>query len=255
MRLRLIPIIALFVAATIVAVNDAGAAGKELRFSVKCTPGPVAQVDPLVSPGGPSAHMHQFFGNRGVTSTRESPATMRTRGTTCQLSNDTGAYWVPTLYINGVIIPPTQVLVYYRNNQAATNIAPHTADTGIVSTNHEWLCKDSDVYSRPPNCTGIPSHPDGAGLRIRFLPYTQADGTRTPNVTLNIRYGRQNLTGATFSMGVAGHGDFWNVWDQGAYAALVARCLDPNGVWRRYTYSQWEARCNQVTDADFALGA
>lgn len=240
----------------LIPAGPAQAQSKELRFSIHCRPGPVRQVDPLVSPGQPSHHLHQFFGNTGVTQDREPVRVMRQKPTTCALSQDTGAYWIPVLRdAQGDVIPVAHVLVYYRHSTTRGNVVrAHLPDTGIVSPDHVWMCKDSDTFSSPPDCTGRPSHPDGAGLRIVFRPTPHPDGGWTPNVAFNVRYTRQNLTGARFDMGVGAHGDFWNTWRQRAYRTLVSRCLDPTGVWRTYTDAQWEARCSKVTDASFALG-
>ena len=79
------------------------------KFEVTCKPGaiPDQAIDPFVSPGMVSAHLHTFFGNKGLTST-STPASLQTNGagTTCLLSQDTAAYWVPTA-CDGPCVPVT----------------------------------------------------------------------------------------------------------------------------------------------------
>src|SRR3954471_22423980 len=61
-----------------------------------------AQVDPIVSPGvNPSAHMHDFFGNRNVD--ENSTASNLAGGpTSCATPGDTAAYWFPQATVGGL---------------------------------------------------------------------------------------------------------------------------------------------------------
>lgn len=228
--------------------------GKSLRFSIECDPGKIEQIDPLVSPGKLSAHLHNFFGNAGVTANREPVDAIKNRGTTCRFSKDTGGYWAPLLFDrNGNALPIEHVLVYYRHTRKG-GVDPHVPDTGLITQRHEWMCTDGDTFSSPPDCRGRKNNPHGAGIRFIFEPSQLPNGQWTPRVAYNVRYGVDNLKGVFFHTGVSPHADFWNSWHQDAYTALVDRCLDPNKWWRSYTTAQWEDRCSKVTDADFALG-
>lgn len=228
--------------------------GKSLRFSIECDPGKIEQIDPLVSPGKLSAHLHNFFGNAGVTANREPVDAIKTRGTTCRFSKDTGGYWAPLLFDrNGNALPIEHVLVYYRHTRKG-GVDPHAPDTGLITQRHEWMCTDGDTFSSPPDCRGRKNNPHGAGIRFIFEPSQLPNGQWTPRVAYNVRYGVDNLKGVFFHTGVSPHADFWNSWHQDAYTALVDRCLDPNKWWRSYTTAQWEDRCSKVTDADFAIG-
>lgn len=249
---------AMLLALLVCATLPATAGAKELRFSINCDPvAETKQVDPLVSPGEPSHHLHQFFGNEGVTEDREPVRVMRRKPTTCDLSKDTGAYWVPVLYDErGREIKPAHVLVYYRHStNRSGGVNAHPQDAGLISDDTVFLCHTTETFSSFPNCDNSSRpHPDGAGLRVIFKPFQRGGGKWTPHVALNIRYTQQDLRGASFSMGVGPHGDFWNTWRQRAYKALVDRCLDPNGPWAGYTNAEWERRCVKVDDAKFAIG-
>lgn len=74
------------------------------------------RADPIVSPGGPSAHVHTIMGasNFGFDATGESLA--QSSCTTAKLKADMSAYWFPTLYFQD---PDTglleQVKFFYMN--------------------------------------------------------------------------------------------------------------------------------------------
>jgi uncharacterized protein DUF1996 len=78
--------------------------------------------DPIVFPGQPGAsHLHDFVG--ATTTDRSSTATsLQTGGTTCAVSADKSAYWVPALYKNGTRVLPKatskNALFYYRRKGA-----------------------------------------------------------------------------------------------------------------------------------------
>ena len=67
-------------------------------FAARCNFSHRAQVDPVVSPGGTSAHMHDFFGNKS-TNASSTYDTMTATGvaTTCSRPEDTAGYWIPTV--------------------------------------------------------------------------------------------------------------------------------------------------------------
>lgn len=74
------------------------------------------RVDPIVSPGGPSPHVHTVMGasNFGFNVTGES--LMQSRCTTAKVKGDLSSYWFPTLYFKD---PETglleQVKFFYMN--------------------------------------------------------------------------------------------------------------------------------------------
>lgn len=138
-----------------------------------------AADDPIVFPGQPGAtHLHDFFCTR--------PNAASTYGdvsngpTACP--NDTGSYWAPALYRNGVKVDPVQVSgtyireqIYYRgDNVSAKTITPYPADFRLITGNSHatseadnpllgreiyWGCSDNSESGKPKapiNCsTGI----------------------------------------------------------------------------------------------------
>lgn len=87
--------LAIIPAATSQAALPSVAGGK---FEVTCKPHsiPDQAIDPIVSPGATSAHLHTFFGAKGLTLS-STPADLQASaaGTTCLLPQDTAAYWIP----------------------------------------------------------------------------------------------------------------------------------------------------------------
>jgi hypothetical protein len=110
-----------FVIAVAVALSAVGlvlASGPGIKggkFEVTCKYNGSAQVDPIVSPGiNPSAHLHDFFGAKGVTE-NSTPDTLRGGPTSCVLSKDTAGYWVPAAYRSdtGARVLPVKQFEYY----------------------------------------------------------------------------------------------------------------------------------------------
>jgi len=216
----------------------AHAVGGGVVSILKCLPGPVQQVDPIVSPGGAlSEHMHQFFGGKGIQppGTETTVAGMQTGGTTCPLSSDTAGYWVPTLHrADGTVIAPTQMNIYYRSPKGKTvqafpegfgmvcGIEPRPGCEQVETQGGSgWGCSDSEGFHSIAEALPCSSVLIG---HVQMKPIDQT----LPKVTLHVRYKLTTCDGCYISsdMGAPGgstlHGDFWNTWDQGVLARVVA---------------------------------
>ncbi len=218
--------------------------------------------DPIVFPGLPGvSHDHSFVGNES-TNALSTLASLRAAGTTCQRPNDTAAYWMPTLLVNGAVVTPTTATIYYRRHTVAPT-QPFPAGLKIVSGNaHATEPQDLRIVSW--NCgvgTGIartstpPTCPDtrAGGLRLHVsfpdcwsgksldsadhhshMAYSDR-GTcpaghpvPVPAVTVIFRYPTTGGPSSTLSAGgqLTGHADFFNAWNQAALKRLVTACLD-----------------------------
>ncbi len=83
-------------------------------FTVDCHFSHRAGDDPIVHPGVPGAsHSHEFFGSV-ATDASSTGRSLRGTETTCEDAEDTAAYWVPTLSVDGVPVAPTMLRAYYR---------------------------------------------------------------------------------------------------------------------------------------------
>jgi hypothetical protein len=110
--------------AAIEAQADVGILGAS-EFRANCQSSHRAGNDPIVFPSQPNvSHIHEFFGNRTTDST-STLQSLRAGSSNCQPAVDLSAYWVPTLYKNGVAIPPESVTIYYQGIHDATRaVAP-----------------------------------------------------------------------------------------------------------------------------------
>lgn len=246
------------------AATSGGAGEKFGSFQVVCTPSHTASDDPIVYPRQPgAAHRHEFFGNTS-TNAFSTTSSLSGKPTTCAVSADRAAYWIPTLSNDGRRVEPDRVIAYYRTGQivdaasirafpqglrmiAGDGHASRPQPTGIVN----WACGDGIAgTARPP--ASCPTKP--LRLRIEFpncwdgrnldsadhqshLAYSWTDGDRTcprthpvevPSLQLNFRWHiAGSLDGVALSSGgvLTGHGDFWNTWNQPALVELVERCL------------------------------
>jgi hypothetical protein len=153
-------------------------------FAVRCNFSHRAQVDPVVSFGGTSAHMHDFFGN--TTTNANSTYDWMTTGidptdqsktpadplTTCSRPEDTGAYWTPTVSWKDKNGPHTltanRAVFYYRaGNKNYKTVQPFAKDLRIIA--------DPDVNGARVSwyCGGGASNDDKAGS---VTPPTQCSG-------------------------------------------------------------------------------
>jgi len=95
----------LAVAAGILSPPVAGA-GSNGEFIIRCPmTGEVQPVDPILVPGGTATHLHMFFGNDRVFA-GSTAAGLRSHGTTCQVSDDTAAYWAPESFLGSSPLLP-----------------------------------------------------------------------------------------------------------------------------------------------------
>lgn len=122
------------------------------EFHATCTVSHHAKDDPIVFPGMPGAsHHHTFFGNDS-TDASSTLGSLRAATTNCDPKQDHSAYWVPTLYANGVQQDPTEVTVYYGSRlkdpsrtqpfpagfKELTGSAMTQTDTPDHQGNHFW---------------------------------------------------------------------------------------------------------------------
>lgn len=92
-------------AGVVLAVEPATAA-MQPSFKVTCYPRGMAQNDPIVFPGqAGKSHMHSFYGAKGVNQNTTVDTLLAQSSSQCGSYFDTvdfSAYWIPTLYQNGV---------------------------------------------------------------------------------------------------------------------------------------------------------
>jgi hypothetical protein len=90
-------------------------------FRFMCLPGQVAWIDPIVSPGGVSTHLHQFWGNTSINPSSTYQTMRASGGSTCDnrstpatAENHTG-YWMPAMLDGaGHVVLPDFINTYYK---------------------------------------------------------------------------------------------------------------------------------------------
>jgi hypothetical protein len=135
-----------------------------------CKTAGVASLDPVVVPdGGPSAHEHQFFGNKGVPMGVHDYDVAIQQATTCTFAGDTAAYWYPTLRTStGILVPAKNVAYYDRmTSQRVTAFPP---DFGMVWGSNRGLFSSKQRSFYGWNCDNRePLKPDFSMVDCRGM--------------------------------------------------------------------------------------
>jgi hypothetical protein len=227
-------------------------------FIVNCPFSHRKQVDPIVAPGPsgtPSAHMHDFLGNRSVDS-NSTYASANAAGTTCAFSGDTAGYWVPTLVApNGSYVTPRRALVYYRNNPVkygtTTAFPPDfrliAGGVGTGPPNVGWSCEQdaSNMQATPvscgsgimvlhvkfPNCwNGVTTDSSNHRSHVTYPTGSSCPSShpvKVPEIFLHVRF-PPGASGSGYKLSdgtLTPHADFWNTWQQSKLESLVSSCL------------------------------
>jgi len=176
------------------------------KFEVTCKPHaiPDQAIDPIVSPGAESAHLHTFFGSKALTST-STPASIQasTADTTCVLPDDHAAYWIPAA-CNGPcqpvdggdpergpfanVIQPVKIFAYYFGVPASQAVEQQ------FSPDLEIIGGDAHATGPYPNHRIIGFHCGNGGSHhspVRTYPYdcTAANGvTNTDGVVAVVTF-------------------------------------------------------------------
>ncbi|MDP8947479.1 MAG: DUF1996 domain-containing protein [Actinomycetota bacterium] len=231
----------------------------DASFVVRCDFSHRKQVDPIVSFGGTSHHMHDFFGNKttDASSTLES---LRAGGTTCTRAADKAAYWIPTVKWTDSRgtrnLKANKGLFYYRAaGKVSGGVEPHPLGLKVVTAQGkrvEWRCANGTWSKYPPTrCSNgklvvrikFPFCSDGnldsADHRSHMAyPVRKSDGTlrcsnshpiTLPRLQMNAQFpipttsGRVTLASGSYS---TMHADFFNAWEEGRLAELVEDCIN-----------------------------
>ncbi|KAF2866899.1 hypothetical protein BDV95DRAFT_503981 [Massariosphaeria phaeospora] len=207
-------------------------------------------IDPIVSPGKYTSHMHSFYGSDAVTADRPTTAQLQSGCPSGENPNDLSVYWAPTLYyVSGTTyteIYPATFKTYYEQIDhaeipfpkdlfmvAGNASAKSQADVNEKTSMITWWCDGNgpeDRNARPraafprQTCTAhmqaILAFPDCVNpAKLSDYTYAAANGGRCPS-------GMKRLPRLRFSMRYIGdgycfHGDFINGWFDDAQANLM----------------------------------
>jgi len=131
--------------------------------------------DPIVFPGRPGlSHGHTFVGNES-TDAFSTPKSLRAAATTCDRSEDTAAYWAPTLLVDDQPVTPVAATVYYRRRTIQSVRAFPPGLEMVAGDSHAleqqslgvtwWDCGDRGGIA--PSST-VPTCPPGPATSLRL---------------------------------------------------------------------------------------
>ena len=233
-----------------------------VNFIESCRFSHRAPDDPIVFPGKPGAsHDHTFVGNR-TTDASSTFGSLRSGSTSCQRSEDTAAYWMPTLYQGGTPVLPAAATIYYRRRtfekvRAFPSNLRMIAGDGSATAPQDFrvVFWDCGIEGGVQPSSTVPTCPDSSGsslrLHVRFpncwdgrrldspdhkshMAYSlrgrcpSSHPVAVPAITVIFRY--PSLGGEGFSLAsggqLSGHADFLNAWKPSALRKLVEGCLN-----------------------------
>jgi hypothetical protein len=222
--------------------------------------------DPIVFPGLPGgSHSHDFFGNVSTNAFSDYTSLINA-SSNCNPVIDLSSYWVPTLYVNNVAVPPTGVTFYYLGegvrDDIVAQIQPLPVGLRIVAGNAKatgpndsiarWSClhhnesgaakdfltcpADSmlESYLDFPQCWNGRDLDSADHKSHMAYPVNGACPAGYPVAVPKLRQVlRYPVTGnpATFRLasgaGYTMHGDFFNAWPAAEMARRVRDCINP----------------------------
>ena len=225
-----------------------------VNFVVTCAFSHQSDDDPIVHPGHAGmSHRHDFFGNKS-TDFDSTNSSLASADSTCNVSGDRSAYWLPTLlplrwgsriraYYSRGPLPASAITAFPIGLQLIGGDVRASA-TGSVAA--EYSCSD-DVDGTlwravPPPCSGPVS------ARVTFPQCwngrsLSAPGNATPAIGRDcpkeypvampllrlVATSTSSFRGKalTTSAGPPArlHADFWNAWDPEVLNQLVAVCI------------------------------
>jgi hypothetical protein len=144
-------------------------------YAIGCSISHRSNDDPIVFSGRPGrSHNHTFIGNTTVDAW-STPGSLRGGPTSCSDPGDSSGYWVPTLYVGRMAVPPIAAIVFYakRSNEAPATLprrlkmiagdaaAQRPQSKRIIA----WSCGDTGAK---PLFSVIPACQAEEGLRLQI---------------------------------------------------------------------------------------
>jgi hypothetical protein len=225
-------------------VQGAGSPG---QFVVRCPFSHTLPDDPIVVPGQPGAsHSHDFFGNVTVNA-HSTVKSMLAGDTTCRVASDTAGYWAPTAYLNGQLVEPKVMRIYYLRGSGIPETIPaglqmiggdRDATSPEENPHVRWSCGETETVKTPRSrapydCTWwagqypfvdgviamitMPNCWDGIGLGRESVTYPEGGDCPTgfphvlPRISERVHYGIMDPINADGSMALTfSSGPYWS---------------------------------------------
>jgi len=175
------------------------------NFRTFCRPTALGYIDPIVSPGRPSAHLHQIFGNTTTTEDSTYETLRSAAASTCDGGPlNLTPYWFPAMFdADGRVVVPQDMQIYYKGlgyapgglsgaQQSIRNITTLPAGLRMISEQRTWRCENNTNSGTriPDTCNGsrligevhFPSCWNGVDLDSPDHKSHMAFPTRDPNL-------------------------------------------------------------------------
>ncbi|RLN59907.1 hypothetical protein BBJ29_001912 [Phytophthora kernoviae] len=225
----------------------------------------VDRVDPIVSLGAASGHVHAISGGNGFSKNADGKAMKASTCTSCPIGADLSAYWVPQLYVKfkngtGYGLVESHQIVYYEPRPTgdesviafpdglkmlAGNPKLRTKGDSIEQRAVTWVCLDYE--NSHPEQQGIPNFKCPNDHKSHVAYATGLDGGACPagwkkmvkifyETFYNVAQYDDEWDGDQHPFvlsngdrtGFSFHGDFLNGWDIDVLQAAVDQCTDKN---------------------------
>jgi hypothetical protein len=174
-------VVALLAALASAPAASAASADHGASFAVRCDFSHRAQVDPIVSPGGTSGHMHDFFANKSTNaSSTYNTMTATSATTTCSRPEDTAGYWTPTVSWKDQkgtqTLTANRAVFYYRaGDKDFRTVQPFAKDLRIIADKDvngarvRWYCGGGGTNDDKAGSADPPTRCSGGVLGLRII--------------------------------------------------------------------------------------
>lgn len=256
---------------------NASAESSEGTFIVRCNPVKTGFIDPIVSPGTTSMHLHQFFGNSSINPNSTLASMTSSGAANCKDTKDTSATWMPALEKpDGTVATPEFSYDYYKTiptSYSTTRAFPPdfrmiAGGANFSKIGGKWDCREGS----PSGSSPIPLCPNGhLQVRLKFPNCWDGVNLDSPNHMSHVVYPVKNACPSGFPVklplinffvvwpaGSGGPG--WHLSDQGMMRAdgSIANGIDVHAdYWNTWQQSALEnlvstclnagKNCGQVT--------
>jgi len=123
-------------------------------FRVQCSLLGNARMDPIITPGRPSDHVHAFFGPNTAAVTINNADLRQGIPTTCNLKEDMSMYWVPAMYQRDprrgnklFLVPIKSVHYYFDSGGGDLYSMPLGLELFTGMGRARWFCLSSGFFT------------------------------------------------------------------------------------------------------------
>ncbi|KAJ9132986.1 WSC-domain-containing protein [Pleurostoma richardsiae] len=150
----------------------------------------VGRVDPIISPGTVSGHVHKIAGGSSITINSTYESLQESDCTSCTIQADKSAYWTPALYFlhaDGTYeaVPNTGMTVYYlgRGTDAYGNATATPFPPGLQMLSGDNTARTQDLTTMTWGNSTYPARLVSEAVSMVCINYEDETGSQTVNMT------------------------------------------------------------------------